>query len=480
MNSVRWLPKGFVLPDGSQVLNVLESDNEWQIFDLSDGNKLLLVLPALLKKWIEKRLVDETLFASFCYEESYFSFLRIEKTFILSSLSGNESPGNKVDGLAFSLALKVSRQIDNESSFHDAIYVEQYSRLLPTWTMTPRVEDDVVLGKWITGGVEISVSSFRRLSRLTGWISSADLAQIVEAAGFDTPADAEVIWKLNPKETESTAHHAQEKHIPNEDSSRISRAKKTFSLPGRPQLEDFFNEHVIDIVFNSDRYRKLGIEFPPAIVLHGPPGCGKTYAVERLVEFLDWPSFYIDSKSVGSPFIHDTSKKISNMFEKAMEDAPSVLIIDEMESFLSERGGSGATGQYHVEEVAEFLRRIPEAGKNRVLVVAMTNMIHTIDPAVLRRGRFDHVIEVGMPSREEVTPLLHSLLEKLPVADNLSLENAIDRMSGSPLSDVAFLVREAARLAAKLGKNEIDQHCLEKALEKIPQSREKRKPQIGF
>lgn len=468
--------------DGTQVLNVLESDNEWQIFDLSDGNKILLVLSALLKQWIEKGLIDETLFQSVSYEGNNLAFLRSEKTYILSSLKKNESPENKVDGIAFSLALKGSRQIDIESSFHDAIYVEQYSRLLPTWTMTPRVKDDVVLGKWITGGVEISVSSFRRLSRLTGWISSADLAQIVETAGFDIPADAEVIWKLNTKEkeTESTAQQTQEKHMPNKESSSISRVKKTFSLPGRPQLEDFFNEHVIDIVFNSDRYRKLGIDFPSAVVLHGPPGCGKTYAVERLVEFLDWPSFYIDSKSVGSPFIHDTSKKISNMFEKAMEDAPSVLIIDEMESFLSERGGSGATGQYHVEEVGEFLRRIPEAGKNRVLVVAMTNMIHTIDPAVLRRGRFDHVIEVGMPSREEVTPLLHSLLEKLPVADNLCLEDAIFRVSGSPLSDVAFLVREAARLAAKLGKTEIDQHCLDKALEEIPESREKRKAQIGF
>ena len=466
------------MPDGTQVVNGLESDREWQIYDLSDADKLLVVLPALLKKWAEKGLIDETLFEFVSCEGGGFAFLRSDKTYVLSPVKGNDSPGNKVDGLAFSLALKVSRQIDRESSFHDAIYVEQYSRLLPTWTVTPRVVDDVVLGKWITGGVEISVNSFRRLSRLTGWISSADLAQIVEAAGFNTPADAEVIWK--PKETESKAHRTQEKHMPNEDSSSISRVQKTFSLPGRPQLENFFNEHVIDIVFNGDRYRKLGIDFPSAIVLHGPPGCGKTYAVERLVEFLDWPSFFIDSKSVGSPFIHETSKKISNMFEKAMEDAPSVLIIDEMESFLSERGGPGATGQYHVEEVAEFLRRIPEAGNNRVLVVAMTNMIHTIDPAILRRGRFDHVIEVGMPSREEVAPLLHSLLEKLPLADNLCLEGAIEIMTGSPLSDVAFLVRETARLAAKLGKIEIDQYCLDKALEKIPESREKRKPRIGF
>jgi SpoVK/Ycf46/Vps4 family AAA+-type ATPase len=101
----------------------------------------------------------------------------------------------------------------------------------------------------------------------------------------------------------------------------------------------------------------MGIDFPSAIVLHGPPGCGKTFAVERLVEFLDWPSFSIDSNSVGSPYIHQTSKKVSEVFEKAIDSAPSIVVIDEMESFLSERRSDNISGLHHVEEVAEFLKR---------------------------------------------------------------------------------------------------------------------------
>jgi len=70
-------------------------------------------------------------------------------------------------------------------------------------------------------------------------------------------------------------------------------------------------------------------------VLHGPPGCGKTFAVDRLVDFLGWPSFQIDASSVASPYIHETSKKVAEVFDKAIQNAPSVLVIDEMEAFLA-------------------------------------------------------------------------------------------------------------------------------------------------
>src|SRR3546814_1662770 len=98
-----------------------------------------------------------------------------------------------------------------------------------------------------------------------------------------------------------------------------------FSLPVRPNLEAFFNEHVIDLIRNEERYKALGITFPGAVLLHGPPGCGKTFAVEKLVEHLDWPFFSIDSGSIGSPFIHETCKKIAEDFEQATKVSPAVV-----------------------------------------------------------------------------------------------------------------------------------------------------------
>jgi SpoVK/Ycf46/Vps4 family AAA+-type ATPase len=83
--------------------------------------------------------------------------------------------------------------------------------------------------------------------------------------------------------------------------------------------DQFFNEHVLDIVRNKERYGALGIEFPAATALHGPLGCGKTFAVEQLFEYLGWPSVQLDASTLASPFIHETSRKVSEMLEKAMQ-----------------------------------------------------------------------------------------------------------------------------------------------------------------
>ena len=239
-----------------------------------------------------------------------------------------------------------------------------------------------------------------------------------------------------------------------------------FELPGREELAYFFNEHVVDIVQNRERYKSLGIEFPSAVVLHGPPGCGKTFAVDRLIDFLGWPSFQIDASSVASPYIHETSKKVAEVFDKAMQSAPSVLVIDEMEAFLADR--EMGSGHHRVEEVAEFLRRIPEAAKNDVLIIAMTNRVDMIDPAILRRGRFDHVIKVDYANEAEVTSLLDKLLAGLPKEKDVDPLPLARDLAGRPLSDVAFVVREGARLAARAGKSTLDQESLLTALGDAP------------
>jgi Cdc6-like AAA superfamily ATPase len=479
-----WLPKGYELADGSKIRSLLFSGEDWQIFDTSGSGKILLARTELVQKWSGTGLLDESLLGEVTFGTASFRSLSSPKKYALSSVESGRSPDSKVDALAFSIALKESRKLSEDVSFHDAIYVEQYSRLLPTWTLTPHVEDEVVLGTWLTGGVLISTDSFRRLSNLTGWMPAGDLVEIVKAAGFHVPAGAGLLTKRKPasrpKTDEKTAiaDAAVESEKPQAQPDKAE--SKVFTLPGRPQLEEFFNEHVIDIIFNAEKYRALGIEFPSAIVLHGPPGCGKTFAVDRLVEFIDWPSYSIDSNSVGSPYIHETSKKISEVFDKAIDGAPAVIVIDEMESFLSDRQYGGTSGLHHVEEVAEFLRRIPEAITNKVLIIAMTNLIDMIDPAILRRGRFDHIIEVGMPSRIEVTSLLDSLLSKLPKAEDLNLDVLLNALTGKALSDSAFVVREAARIAAKAGKTQLDQESIDAALESLPKDKRKDSRRIGF
>jgi cell division protease FtsH len=471
-----WFPKGYELPDGSKIRSLLHSGDEWQIFDANSCNNILVARPELTRKWNDSGYLNESLFKEILSGTESFRILSSHKKYYLSPIENGKSPESKVDALAFVFALKGSRKLSEDASFHDAIYVEQYSRLLPAWTLTPNVDDALVLGTWITGGVVISIESFRRLTNLIGWMPAGDLAEIVKAAGFSVPADAGLLAKGKPtsqSKAEAKTAIPKETVKPEQPQSPEEPAEaKVFRLPGRPQLEEFFNEHVIDIIFNSEKYQVLGIDFPSAIVLHGPPGCGKTFAVERLVKFIGWPSYSIDSNSVGSPYIHETSKKISEVFDKAIDGAPSVVVVDEMESFLSDRCSGSSSGLHHVEEVAEFLRRIPEAIKSKVLIIAMTNMIEMIDPAILRRGRFDHIVEVGMPAREEVASLVDSLLSKLPKADDLNVDKILNALTGKALSDSAFVIRETARLAAKAGKTELDQASIDAALNSLTKDQE--------
>jgi len=458
-----WVPVGFQLPGGQRARLALHDAVDWQICDQQGGGRALIVRSTLWKRWLELGLIGEAVFKAFRFGSDDLYAFSSGPEHALGPVEGSKAPESKNQALSFVQALRATRNIDPVSPLQDSIYVEKLSLLLPTYSLSAPITDDIVLGKWLTGGVPVSVRSFRRTRSLMGWMGTSHLQDVIKQAGFE-------IGEVAASD------------VTNEGAiANAAGQQKKFQLAGRPDLEKFFCEHVIDLIENPERYKSLGIDFPSAIILHGPPGCGKTYAIERLVEYLGWPSFAIEASSVASPYIHETSKKVAEVFDKAMQNAPSVLIIDEMEAFLADRQMGAGTSHHRVEEVAEFLRRIPEAIKNHVLIVAMTNRIDMIDPAIQRRGRFDHVIRVDMASEAEVYALLTKLIAELPCEGDIDLSALANRLNGRPLSDVAFLVREGARLAARGGASKLSQASLLSALESTGARGEERKPRgIGF
>ena len=459
-----WLPVGYELPDGAKARLALFEGPNWQVLETQGKGRVLVADGELAKRWIDSGLVELGSMCSFDFGHQHLFAISCGPSQMLSPVSDANSPKTKAEAISFALALKATRDIDGESPLQDAIYVEKISRLLPTYSISSRTEDDIVLGYWLTGGASISAKSFRRLRQTMSWLGASHIKEIVEAAGFDVK---EVVPDDRPRSplsrtvTSPVRQSGRSKSKTDEVSSL-----KAFELAGRPGLASFFNEHIIDIVMNQERYKALGIDFPSAVVLHGPTGCGKTFAVDCLIDFLGWPSFQIDASSVASPYIHETSKKIAEVFDKAMLNAPSVLVIDEMEAFLTDR--EMGMGHYRVEEVAEFLRRIPEAAKNQVLIIAMTNRVEMIDPAILRRGRFDHIIKVDYASEAEVLSLLERLLSTLPKEKDVDPKPFARELAGRPLSDVTFVVRESARLAARSGKDRLDQDSLMAAMHAAP------------
>lgn len=472
-----WLPIGFTLPDGAKTRAALFEGTDWQIVETQGGGRALVAAEALARRWLDAGLVHEGDIVRFTFGHRDLWSLSASQGQILHPVTEAKAPENKAEALAFAQALKATRAIDAESPLQDALYIEKLSRLLPTYSITLRTGDDVVLGYWLTGGAGVSAGAFRRLQSLS-WLPAEQLKDILEAAGIEVK---EVVPKTKGRKSARQLTKEQEAGAEAVE-SKDGPQSTVFELPGRPELAGFFNEHIVDIVQNRERYAALGIGFPSAVILHGPPGCGKTFAVERLVDFLGWPSFQIDASSVASPFIHETSKKVAAVFEQAMKDAPSVLVIDEMEAFLADREMGSGSSHHRVEEVAEFLRRIPEAAKNEVLIIAMTNRIEMIDAAVQRRGRFDHVIKVDFASEVEVRALLDRLVDDLPKEGDVDVAPLAKELAGRPLSDVSFVVREGARLAARSGKDRISQESLLAALRTAPargpEGAEKRR--IGF
>ena len=129
------------------------------------------------------------MFHRFAFGSRKLSALLSTADHMLCPVFDSRSPNTKNEALAFALALRGTREIDKESPLQDALYVEKVSRLLPTHSISSRVDDDVVLGYWLTGGATVSVRSARRLQLMLSWMSAAQLAEVLAAAGVDT-ADA--------------------------------------------------------------------------------------------------------------------------------------------------------------------------------------------------------------------------------------------------------------------------------------------------
>jgi adenylate kinase family enzyme len=246
------------------------------------------------------------------------------------------------------------------------------------------------------------------------------------------------------------------------------RNPQEFKLPGRPDIEEFFKEHVIDYFYRYNEYKAMGIKPPNGILLHGPPGTGKTHTVKALADFLQWKIYDIDIGSVGSAYIHQTSKQLKEVFEKAANTPPSIVLMEEIDALAGSR--SDMMHDHKIEEIAQLLRLIETASHHGILVIATTNRFHSMDSAIVRRGRFDHIIEMGFPKKEEIASALKGMFKGKPISKNLNLEDFSILFEGYAMSDISWVVNESARLAVKNKKDRIDEECLNEGIARLKKS----------
>lgn len=465
----QFLPRGCSISADRRIRTLVSEGTGWQIYLTNLDTYVLAVKPELYRYWVDRYSLPEGIFKDLLTYS--FKVISTSSEYLISSIEKGPYPTDSVQVEAFSIAFKTTLDLFEGIDIRDAIYIEEYSLILPVPSDSEHLDNAVVYGRWLTAGVNVSIESFESVSKFLSWLPVSSLVRSAKLAGF----------KICPNFQQEIEEDQKGVFVSNSDDNDIEISNENggrFTLIGRPELEQFFNENIIDIVIHRKQYERMGISFPGATILFGPPGCGKTYAVDRLVEYLGWQRFDIDSSSIASSYIHDTSKKISEVFNSAIDAAPSIVVIDEMEAFLTDRGMTGRSGMYHIEEVAEFLRRIPEAISKGVLVFAITNMIDLIDPAFLRRGRFDHIVEVKMATNEEIEALLISKFSELPVDKTVNASIIANKLEGRPLSDVTFVIREAGRLAIKRRIDNMNMHCFLDAIQLLHKKNEK--PTIGF
>lgn len=455
------LKRGDEVIDGFRVLEPICEKQEYAIYRVADGRYAICITADLKEVWENGNWIPDAFVSGQLHPLSCGFCYLTESGYKLYTPQHGPYPDDWESAEGFCSAFARFQKKYKEGQCPNVLYIEKYDWMLPLKSEDDEKESpELLLGRWLTDGLPVNASSAEMVSRFCSWLSMEQLQQLIQCSGL-------------PKE--QTLENVDKKVDCQE---LASFGEERFYLPGREKLSAFFEHQVVDFFRHKEAYKRMGIHTLPAILLYGPPGSGKTFAVSKLAEFLRLPCFEANSETVASPYIHQTGKLISELFAKAIQAAPSILLIDEIEAYLGKREGAS---EHHIEEVDEFLRNIPMAIEKQVLIIGMTNHLDMIDPAVLRKGRFDQILEVEMPGKKEVRDALHHLLAKIPQSESLQMDVYAEKLTGHPLSDVAFLVREAARRTVRLGKEKIDDEVLSDVLQEICVKNEERNRRIiGF
>jgi len=202
-------------------------------------------------------------------------------------------------------------------------------------------------------------------------------------------------------------------------------------------------------------FKKLGIEPPQGVLLHGPPGTGKTLLAKAVANETSASFFSIAGPEIISKYYGESEQQLREIFEDATEESPSIIFIDELDSIAPKR--EDVTGEVERRVVAQLLTMMDGLeSRGQVVVIAATNRVDSVDPALRRPGRFDREIEIGVPDEVGREEILQIHTRGMPLSDDVNLSRLADETHGFVGADIESLTKEAAMKALRRYLPEID------------------------
>lgn len=245
--------------------------------------------------------------------------------------------------------------------------------------------------------------------------------------------------------------------------------KVTFkSIAGSDEAKTDLQE-VVEFLKFPKKFETVGARIPKGVLLVGPPGTGKTMLARAVAGEADVPFFSISGSEFVEMFVGVGASRVRDLFAKAKKNAPCIIFVDEIDA-VGRRRGSGMGGGH--DEREQTLNQILvemdgfEQGTN-VIVLAATNRQDVLDPALLRPGRFDRRVNIGLPDRKDRLAILKVHFSKKPLGKSVDLDALAAKTAGSSGADLANIANEAAIVAARNNRREINQNDVTEAFEKV-------------
>ena len=210
-------------------------------------------------------------------------------------------------------------------------------------------------------------------------------------------------------------------------------------------------EEIVDFLKNPVKYTELGARIPKGVILTGPPGTGKTLLAKAVAGEAGVPFFSISGSDFVEMFVGVGASRVRDLFEEAKKNAPCIVFIDEIDAVARRRGtGMGGGHDEREQTLNQMLVEMDGFGINEgIIVMAATNRIDILDPAILRPGRFDRKVVVGRPDVQGRLEILNVHAAKKPLGDDVDLESLARTTAGFTGADLENLLNEAAINAAK-------------------------------